>query len=91
MLHTGPGQARPLLWGMLRLRVKEIAESKGYNQSQLSRAADMPLDTIRRIWHNPYHEVRLSTLNRIAQVLQVPAKDLFEEVVDTPKQPSEDQ
>lgn len=67
---------------MLRLKVREIAESKGYNQSTLSRASDVPIQTIRRIWRNPYYEVRLATLNRIASVLGVPATDLFEDVRD---------
>jgi len=68
---------------MLRLKVREIAEAKGYNQSSLSRASDVPIQTIRRIWRNPYYEVRLSTLNRIAAILRVPATDLFEDVPDT--------
>ena len=62
---------------MLRLKVREIAEQKGYNQSTLSRASDVPINTIRRIWRNPYYEVRLATLNRIAVVLGVPTTDLF--------------
>ncbi len=68
---------------MLKLKVKEIAIQKGFNQSTLSRAADVPIDTIRRIWRNPYYEVRLSTLNKIAVVLEVKATDLFEDVVET--------
>ncbi len=67
---------------MLRLKVREIAELKGYNQSSLSRASDVPIQTIRRIWRNPYYEVRLATINRIASVLGVPATDLFEDVPD---------
>ncbi len=67
---------------MLRLKVREIAESKGFNQSSLSRASDVPIQTIRRIWRDPYYEVRLKTLNRIASVLGVPATDLFEDVPD---------
>ena len=67
---------------MLRLKVREIAESKGFNQSSLSRASDVPIQTIRRIWRDPYYEVRLKTLNRIALVLAVPATDLFEDVAD---------
>lgn len=67
---------------MLRLKVREIAESKGFNQSTLSRASDVPIQTIRRIWRNPYYEVRLATLNRIASVLGVPATDLFEDIPD---------
>lgn len=65
---------------MLRLKVKEVAIAKGFNQSTLSRASDVPIDTIRRIWRNPYYEVRLSTINKIASTLGVSAKDLFEEV-----------
>ena len=65
---------------MLKLRVKEVAMARGFNQSSLSRASDVPLDTIRRIWRNPYYEVRLSAINKIASALGVSAKDLFEEV-----------
>ena len=61
----------------VRLRVKEIAESKGFNMSTLSRASDVPFSTIRRIWKNPHYEVRLATLQRIAQVLGVPTSDLI--------------
>ncbi|MFL5656679.1 MAG: helix-turn-helix domain-containing protein [Ktedonobacteraceae bacterium] len=67
---------------MLRLKVREIAESKNINQAQLSRTADVPINTIRRIWRNPYYEVRLSTLNKIAVALGVPATELFEETQD---------
>ena len=70
---------------MLRLKVKEIAEQKGYNQSTLSRTSDVPINTIRRIWRNPYYEVRLATLNKIAVVLGVPTTDLFEDVPDNHK------
>ncbi|HJT57029.1 MAG TPA: helix-turn-helix transcriptional regulator [Ktedonobacteraceae bacterium] len=65
---------------MLKLKVKEIALAKGYNQSSLSRAADIPIQTIRRIWRDPYYEVRLKTLNKIAAVLNIPATDLFEDI-----------
>lgn len=68
--------------GTLKLKVKEIALQKGFNQSTLSRAADVPIDTIQRIWRNPYYEVRLSTLNKIAAVLEVKATELFEDVPD---------
>ena len=69
---------------MLKLKVREIAIAKGFNQSTLSRASNVPIDTIRRIWRNPYYEVRLSTLNKIAATLEVPATDLFENVENTP-------
>ncbi len=67
---------------MLRLRVKEVAENKGYNMSTLSRAADVPFITVRRIWKNPFYEVKRATLDKIARTLNVPASDLLEDVPD---------
>ena len=64
---------------MLRLRVKEVAESKGFNKSTLSRKADIPLSTMRRVWNNPYYQVQLETLHKIAQALGVPTAELLEE------------
>ena len=75
---------------MLRLKVREIAEQKGYNQSTLSRASDVPINTIRRLWRDPYYEVRLATLNNIAKILGVPATDLFEDVDTTDSTPDLD-
>lgn len=67
---------------MLKLRIKELAIAKDFNQSTLSRASDVPLDTIRRVWRNPYYEVRLSTLNKIAKALDVDPRELIENVPD---------
>ena len=53
--------------------------SWGYNMSTLSRAADVPFSTVRRLWRNPYYEVRLGTLQRIAKVLNVPTSELIED------------
>jgi len=72
---------------MLKLKVREIAESKNINQAQLSRIADVPINTIRRIWRDPYYEVRLSTLNKIAIALGVPATALFEDTETPNKKP----
>lgn len=67
---------------MIRLRIKEIAESKGINQGQLSRLSDVGYTTIRRIFDDPYYSVNMSTLERIAKALGVPATELIEEVPD---------
>lgn len=69
---------------MLRLRVKEIAEDKGYNMSSLSRAADVHFTTIKRIWRNPYEGANIVTLKKIARVLAVSLDDLVEDVPDEP-------
>lgn len=65
---------------MFRLRIKEVAESKGYNMSTLSREANVPFITIKRAWKNPQYEIKLATLSRIAKTLGVTTADLIEEV-----------
>ncbi len=67
---------------MIKLKIKEIAESKGINQGQLSRLADVGYSTIRRIFDDPHYSVNFTTLERIAKALGVPATELLEEVPD---------
>lgn len=65
---------------MVRLKIKEIAESKGYNMSSLSRATDISFNTIRRLWRHPDTGANYLTLQKIADVLQVSIADLTEEI-----------
>ncbi len=65
---------------MYRLRIKEEAEKRGYSQSSLSRASDISLVTIRKIWKNPTYEINIVTLHKIAQTLGVATSDLIEDV-----------
>jgi DNA-binding Xre family transcriptional regulator len=67
---------------MLRLRVKEVAEAKGYNMSSLSRKADISFNTVRRIFHQPYRSTSTYVLQRIAEALRVDVSDLLEMVPD---------
>ncbi len=67
---------------MLRLRVKEVAESKGYNMSSLSRASDIHFNTIKKLWTKPYSGATIETLNKIAIALGVSVGDLIENVPD---------
>ncbi len=66
----------------IRLRVKEIAEARGFNQSSLSRASDVSFLTIKRIFREPYKDVAMRTLEKLAKALGVRVADLFEEVPD---------
>lgn len=68
---------------MIRLRVKEVAEAKGYNISSLSRAADIGLATMRKIWNKPESSVNTTTLEKIARVLNVDISLLLEYVPDS--------
>jgi DNA-binding Xre family transcriptional regulator len=67
---------------MIRLRVRQIAESKGVNMSQLSRRADVAYNTIRAIWDDERKDVAVSTLEKIARALNVSVHDLIEVVPD---------
>jgi len=70
---------------IIRLRVKEIAEQKGFNISSLSRKADVGFSTVKRIFRDPYKEVTTTTLEKLARALGVPTADLIEDVPDTEK------
>jgi DNA-binding Xre family transcriptional regulator len=61
---------------MVRLRIKEVAQAKGYTQNSLSRATDISLNTIRRLWNKPYSGVTAETLHKIARVLKVDISEL---------------
>ena len=69
---------------MFRLKIREVAEAKGYNMSTLSRASDVPFNTIRRAWKDPQYEIKLATLHKIAQTLGVSTNDLIEDLPDSP-------
>lgn len=70
---------------MVRLKIKEVAISKGYNMSSLSRATDISFNTIRRLWRHPEKGVNVVTLDKIAQVLGVSISDLTEQIPDEGK------
>jgi transcriptional regulator with XRE-family HTH domain len=65
---------------MRRLRVKEVAQAKGFTMARLQRAADINLKTIQAIWHNPRHDASLNTLDKLAKALGVPVTELIEDV-----------
>ena len=66
----------------IRLRVKEIAQSKGISQGKLSRLSDVSLNTIRRIWSEKGYVTTTDTLEKLARALGVRVADLFEEIPD---------
>ncbi len=76
---------------MRRLRVKEVAQSRGFTMARLQRVADINLKTIQAIWHNPQHDASLKTLDKLAMALGVPITELIEDVPEVqlpaPKKP----
>jgi len=65
---------------MIRLKIKEVAQRKGYSMSRLSRESNMAYKTIQTIWRDPYHEVTTTTLNKLARTLEVDPSELIEYV-----------
>jgi DNA-binding Xre family transcriptional regulator len=71
--NTGEGHR-----AMIRLKIKEVAQQKGYSMSRLSRESNMAYKTIQTIWRDPYHEVTTTTLNKLARTLGVNPSELIE-------------
>jgi len=67
---------------MIRLKVKEVAESKHIKMARLSRMADLNYGTIRAMYENPNRDVAVTTLEKIAKALKVDVTDLYEIIPD---------
>ena len=50
--------------------------------TKLSQRSEVAYNTVRKLFRDPYAEVTLSTLRRLADVLGVSTKDLIEDVPD---------
>ncbi len=61
-----------------RFRVKELLEAAGMNQSELARQSGVSLVTINAIANNRTEQVKLETLDRLAEALGVEPGDLLE-------------
>ena len=70
---------------VIRLKIRDIAESRKINMSKLSRMADVNYNTIRGIWDNPNRDIAVTTLEKIAKALGVNVSDLYEIVPDEEK------
>ncbi len=64
---------------MLRLRVKEEAQARGFTIARLERTAGIDIKTVRAIWHNPRHNASFETLEKIATAIDVPVTNLIED------------
>jgi len=64
----------------LRLRVKEVAMSKGISQGRLQRLADMDMNTIRKIYRNPFVIITTETLDKLAKAIECDPRELIEPI-----------
>jgi DNA-binding Xre family transcriptional regulator len=67
---------------MIRLKLKEVLQERKISQSKLSRMADVSLNTVQAMYHNPHHDAVLSTLDRLAKALRINVNDLYEVLPD---------
>lgn len=67
---------------VLRLRVKEVAQAAGISQNKLSQRSEVSYNIVKALYRNPYREVELHTLNRLAAVLDVKPTELLESVTE---------
>ncbi len=63
---------------MVKNRVKDVAEPKGYTMTRLARETGVSFNTIKRLWKNPTLGANVDTLTRIAKALNVSISDLIE-------------
>ena len=66
----------------VRLKVKEVAQAKGFSMGKLSRVSDVAYNTIKRIYDDPNYSPTVNTLMKIAKTLGVSIADLVEEIPD---------
>lgn len=64
---------------MAKLRVKEVAKEKGISMGKLSRAADVDMNTLRRVYDDRRYSPTLATLEKLARALGVKIADLIDE------------
>jgi transcriptional regulator with XRE-family HTH domain len=67
---------------MIRVKVKEVAQQKGMSQRQLFLRSGLDIRIIQRVMRDPYVNITLVTLDRIAKTLGVDASELIESVPD---------
>ena len=66
----------------LRLKIRELAEAQGLDRAKLARRADVTYQTVHNIWNNPYADVSIATLEKLAQALNRDVSELYERVDD---------
>lgn len=66
----------------VRLRVRELAEARGWNISQLQLRAGLSMGAARRYWYSETSAVDLRVLAQIAESLGVAPSELLGDIVE---------
>jgi DNA-binding Xre family transcriptional regulator len=71
---------------MHRLKVREVAKAKGFSMGKLQREANLSYQTVKLLYRDPYRDVSISTLMKIAEALNVSIAELVEAVKEPPQE-----
>lgn len=63
---------------MIRIALKDLAEAKGLNLSQVQRQSGLTMGLVRRYWYNETEEVKLSALAKLCALLNCTPGDLIQ-------------
>lgn len=67
---------------MIRLKVKEMAEARGWSQNYLSHLAIIDIKVIRKMYRDPTASFTTYSLDKIATAFGVDASELIESIPD---------
>lgn len=67
----------PKTTGLVGENVQRVREQQGWSPEQLAQALDMPLDTLHAL-EAGHGDIDLDTLDRIAAVLKIKHRSLFD-------------
>lgn len=67
---------------MFRLKVKDVAQQKGFSQRRLFLRSGVDIRTVRRIFRDPHAVITVETLEKLARALEVDVSELIESVPD---------
>lgn len=73
----------------VRLRIREVAAEKHVSMRQLHLRSEIALSRIKKFYRDPYIEIKVGTLARIADVLDVPIAQLFLEEFEQEESPDQ--
>ena len=65
---------------IVKLRLREIAESKNITISDLQRNTGLTMGLVRRYWYNETSSIKLEALGALATYLKVKPNDLITEI-----------
>ena len=73
-------QPLPSSSNKIRLKVREIAEARQISQRQIILRSGLDIKLVQKIFRDPYANITLETLGKLAKVLRVDASELIESI-----------